>query len=72
MNEGRCDRCGRETRITIMSRFNTETICMECEGAEKHHPDYGFARDREMEEVRKGNLNFPGVGWPGDKGRVVR
>jgi hypothetical protein len=67
-----CDRCGRKTSITIMSRFNTQTLCMECEGEEKYHPDYKYAAAREMEEVRKGNLNYPGVGWPGEKGRVTR
>ena len=65
-----CDRCGRETGLTIMSRFNTETICMECEGEEKHHPDYPYARARELEAVKKRNYNFPGIGWPGTTGRV--
>lgn len=26
----RCQRCSKETNVTIMSKFNTDTICMEC------------------------------------------
>jgi len=50
----------------IMSRFNTDMICEDCEAKEKAHPEYQAAHDREVEEVRKGNYNFPGVGKPAD------
>lgn len=39
---------------------------MECEKKEKEHPKYQEAKKRELEEVRKGNLNFPGIGKPKD------
>lgn len=58
----RCDRCHEETFSTSMSCFNTDMICMDCEDREKEHPRYEEAKARELEEVKKGNYNFPGVG----------
>ena len=49
-----------------MSRFNTQEICMDCVKKEKAHPNYENARTREMEEVRKGNYNYEGIGKPMD------
>lgn len=68
----KCARCQAEVFATIMSRFNTDIICIPCEEEEKQHPDYGYARDTEIAEVRKGNMNFPGVGWPGKEGRIEK
>jgi len=59
-----CDRCGQETRSTIMSMFNTDIICMACKDREKQRPDYKAAGDAEREAVRSGDFNFPGVGIP--------
>jgi len=39
---------------------------MDCVKKEKVHPEYENARKREMEEVRKGNYNYEGVGKPVD------
>lgn len=58
-----CDRCGKETRVRIMSVFNTDDICMECKEAEKKHPRYQEAREAEADAVRRGDYNFPGIGW---------
>lgn len=58
-----CDRCGKETRVRIMSVFNTDDICMECKEAEKKHPRYQYAREAEADAVRRGDYNFPGIGW---------
>lgn len=63
---GRCDRCGNETFSTIMSKFNTEMICLKCNQAEKKHPRYGEADQAEINEIKKGNMNFPGIGLPHD------
>jgi hypothetical protein len=49
-----------------MSRFNTETICTDCETKEKAHPKYAEARRIEHEHVVRGNYNFPGIGKPSD------
>lgn len=61
-NEKRCERCGKETLMTIMSMFNTQTICMECKEEETNRPDYDVACQVETDEVKRGNLNFPGIG----------
>ena len=67
-----CARCRKKTTTTIMSRFNEDVICFPCEAKEREHPDYKYAYDAELAEVKKGNWNFPGVGWPGENGRVRR
>lgn len=61
-----CQRCGNQTFGTIMSKFNTEIICMECKQREREHPDYVAADRAEVEAVRRGDRNFPGVGKPED------
>lgn len=57
-----CDRCLKEANSFIMSMFNTQLICMECKSEEKKHPRYKEASDRELEEIKKGNYNFEGIG----------
>ncbi len=69
---GRCDRCKKETLTHTGSWFSRETICVSCSREEAKHPDYEYAKAVEMEAVAEGNLNFPGVGWPGPDGRVPR
>ncbi len=62
----RCARCGRQIAVSIVSRFNTDVICMECSYKERAHPQYAEAVAKEEEEIRRGNLNFPGIGKPSD------
>ena len=58
-----CDRCGRDLKNgRIMSMFNEDCICMECKDQERRHKDYKLAADAELEEVKKGNFNFKGIG----------
>lgn len=58
-----CDRCGGSLEGgRIMSMYNEDCICMECKRKEKERPDYAQARDAEMEEVRRGNRNYKGIG----------
>ena len=61
-----CERCGEQTSSTTMSYFNTEEICMACDARERAHPDFERAQAREMEAVRAGDYNFPGIGLPDD------
>lgn len=61
-----CERCFKKTAVVIMSMFNTEMICLECQAEEKKHPDYQIARDIEHQHVVDGNYNFPGIGKPDD------
>ena len=58
-----CDRCGKQTQISIMSMFNTQVICMACKDAEEKDPRYKEARDADEAAIRSGNYNFPGIGW---------
>lgn len=61
-----CGRCGHETAITMMSLFNTDMCCDTCLEMERAHPDFPKARARELDELSKGNYNFPGIGLPED------
>lgn len=61
-----CARCDNKSKVTTMSRFNTDVICIPCEKLEKKHPDYQRAVEVEHAEVVKGNYNFPGIGKPVD------
>ncbi len=58
----RCDRCHRETAATIMSMFNTDILCLDCQEAEQHDPRYETARRAESAAVLRGDFNFPGIG----------
>ena len=64
--KGHCDRCGEPTNITIMSMFNKDILCTHCKAIEKNHPDYDKAAKAELEECKKGNMNFEGIGLPDD------
>ena len=43
---------------------------MKCAEEERNHPDYQKAADAELAAVKRGDTNFPGIGWPGKNGRV--
>ncbi len=58
----KCDRCGKSLKDgRIMSMFNEDCICIECKDKETQDIDYKKARDKELEEVRKGNYNYKGI-----------
>lgn len=57
-----CQRCGKETRFTIMSMYSTAIICMDCKEAETKRPDYEKARAADEAAIRQGNYNFKGIG----------
>ena len=61
---GTCSRCHRHTGITIMSKFNTDEICVDCKELEQFHPDYDHASATELAQVQAGNYNYEGVGLP--------
>lgn len=62
----RCQRCFIETKVTIMSMFNTQVICMDCKDKEEQHPDYKKANDADIAQIRQGNYNYAGTGKPAD------
>ena len=65
-----CDRCKKATNIFTMSWFNEDFICMTCNDEEEKHPDFEFAKNVEVAYTRRGNTNYPGVGYPGKDGRI--
>ena len=58
----KCERCGNDTPVTIMSMFNTQSICMECKEAEQQRPDYKEAEQADINAIKSGNYNFKGIG----------
>ena len=58
-----CERCNKVTDITIVSMFNTQTICMDCSTEEEKRPDYADAKKADEEAIRTGNYNFKGIGF---------
>ena len=62
----KCERCRLKVESVTMSRFNIQMICPKCETKEKAHPMYKEAKEREFEEVKRGNYNFAGIGKPAD------
>jgi recombinational DNA repair protein (RecF pathway) len=61
-----CDRCKKSTDVTQMSIFNTQMCCPKCIETERKHPKFKEARTIELNELSKGNCNFPGIGLPKD------
>ena len=62
----KCERCGQDSRVTSMSIFNIDVICIPCKQIEEKHPMYEEARDAEMKAVLRGNMNYRGIGKPKD------
>lgn len=61
-----CDRCHKPLKGgRIMSRFNEDCLCMECDRKEQQLPDYQQAADAEREAVKRGDMNFSGIGMSG-------
>ena len=61
-----CDRCGKSLNgMRIMSMYNEDCLCMECCKAEKQRSNYKDAVEADHAEIRKGNYNFKGIGYPG-------
>ena len=60
----KCARCAIELGGFKMSMFNQDMCCELCTMIEIRHPRYIEARDKEHNEVQKGNLNYDGIGLP--------
>jgi hypothetical protein len=58
--------------ISSMSRFNTDTLCLQCHSDEKTAPGYQKAHDAEVAATRLGRLNFPGIGLGEEDSRYLR
>lgn len=60
----KCDRCHQDSRVTTMSMFNMDTVCMDCKEKETQHPDYEKAVEAERQACQRGDMNYPGIGKP--------
>ena len=49
-----------------MSCFNTQLCCVECLIRERQHSEFPRAVAAEEVAVRRGDMNFPGIGLPSD------
>ena len=49
-----------------MSVFNEQMICIACIATEQAHPRFPEALAAEEAAVRRGDMNFPGIGLPPD------
>ena len=57
-----CDRCGGSlSGGRIMSMYSTKCLCLACKEKEKARADYQAAVKAELDEVKKGNLNYKGI-----------
>jgi hypothetical protein len=45
---------------------------MDCNEIENNHPDIKFAKEIELRYVKAHDTKYPGIGWPGENGRVDR
>ena len=61
----KCDRCGASLEGgRIMSMFNTDCICMDCHRKEQGLPAFKQAAEADVAEIRRGNYNIEGIGYP--------
>ena len=58
----KCERCGVKLDVSIMSKFNTDTLCERCADDERLAPGYASACAAEMAAVKQRNLNYDGIG----------
>lgn len=58
-----CDRClNKHPENLRMSWFNEDMLCPECREKEEQHKDFEKAKQAVLNEERKGNMNFKGIG----------
>jgi hypothetical protein len=57
-----CARCGADLGASTVSKFNAETICLDCKDDERLAPNYKRADEEECAAVRGGDYNYPGIG----------
>jgi len=61
----KCQRCQAITEgkyCLVMSYFNQQMLCEQCERDEQENPYYKKARQAELKAIKAGNYNFKGIG----------
>lgn len=61
LTQERCSRCSKLLTARSMSRMNGDVLCMDCLETEKAHPRYQEAVKAELEQVKAGNYDYPGL-----------
>jgi len=61
-----CERCRQPSQLFTGSIFNEQLVCVPCVVKEREHPAFPRAVAAEEAAVRRGNMNFPGIGLPPD------
>ena len=59
-----CPRCKKECKVTIISAFNNDKICVSCFEIESEHPKFEEAVRSWQEAKNRNDSNFEGIGWP--------
>lgn len=64
-----CDRCNvsLKGKSRIMSMYNDDCLCTNCKAKEKNRNDYKEAVKADINEIKKGNYNFSGIGYKENK-----
>ena len=61
----KCDRCGGPLNGgRVLSVFSGKVLCLDCKRKECKHPDYQKACDAAHAALNRGDIDFPGIGWP--------
>jgi len=61
--DGNCQRCRAPSQVHTMSIFDVALICMDCADREQEHNKYLDAQRAEREAIKRGDMNFPGIGY---------
>ena len=59
----RCDRCHAKLTARIMSMYNDDVLCPECQEKETQRSDYLEALQADRDAIKRGDFNFPGIGY---------
>lgn len=61
----KCDRCGGSLKYgRKQSMYNADCLCLKCIDDERKLPEYKEAVEADHAEIRRGNYNFKGIGYP--------
>ena len=59
-----CDRCKKPLNgCRIQSMYNDNVICLECQEKEAQRSDYQDAVQADRDAIKRGDYNFPGIGY---------
>jgi DNA/RNA endonuclease YhcR with UshA esterase domain len=71
MRADHCVRCPDRSGTTTCSRYNSDTICIECDSDERKLPSYAACSQAEFDACRRGDYNFHYGLSPDDSQRLA-